>query len=94
VSVCEEAESAAFLRRLEHHENVTVSVEGVAEVDPNVVTPPPGRVVVRMPDAEADYFAHLIARTVQVADALGGAVDIGKPERELAEALHEAAATS
>jgi hypothetical protein len=87
-------DSAAFLRRLEYHENVTVSVEGRAEVDPGVVMPAPSLVVVRMPDAEADYFAHLIARTVRAADALGGVEGIGEPERELADALHEAAATS
>jgi hypothetical protein len=87
-------DSTSFLRRLEYHENVTISVEGSAEVDASVVRPPPSQVVVRMPDAEADYFAHLIAGTVRAADALGGVDGIGQPERELAEALHEAAATS
>src|SRR5262249_48920171 len=74
---CEAGDSAVFSRRLEYHENVTVSVEGTAEVDPSVVACAPSLVVVRMPDAEADYFAHLIARTVRAADALGGVEGIG-----------------
>src|SRR5215475_9222791 len=82
---------AAWKRQLQTCNSVTVSVEGVVEVDPDAVARPPPRVVVRMPDAEADYIAHLIAQAVRAAGALG-VLEVGEPERELAEALHEAAA--
>lgn len=93
--MCDDTGLPAFRRPLEFYEHVTLSVEGVvADVDAGVVEPAPARVVLSMPDAEADCLAHVVARTVRAADALGGVEGIGEPERELAEALHAAAATS
>ena len=87
--------SAPFRRALTILEHVTVSVDGLAPLDPHLSHEPPSRVLLTMRDAEAHHLAHLIARTVHAAEALaspmGGVVDIGAPEQELADALHEAA---
>jgi hypothetical protein len=77
------------------HDYISIAVDGtLADVDQDVAARPPARVVITMPDFAADGLAHLVARAWQVAEVMGGTLDIGEPERELAEALYEAITTS
>jgi hypothetical protein len=83
------------LYRRQLHDYISIAVEGsLPDVDRDVAARPPARVVITMPDFAADSLAHLVARAWQVAEVMGGILDIGEPERELAEALYDAITAS
>ena len=72
-------------------EFVSVTVEGTyGGVDPDITERTPGRIVVTMPDFTADALAHALSYLSRVADAMNRD-RVGVGERELAEALFEAA---
>jgi hypothetical protein len=72
-------------------EFVSVTVEGTyGGVDPDITERTPGRIVITMPDFTADALAHALSCLSRVADAMNRH-RVGVGERELAEALFEAA---
>ena len=72
-------------------EFLSVTVEGdFAGVDQDITERIPGRVVVVMPDFTADALAHALAYLARIGDALDQE-RVGVGERELAEALFDAA---
>ena len=85
-------QASGFRRELA--EFVSVGVEGTYEnFDPDITERTPGRVVVAMPDFTADALAHVLDHLGRFAELLD--VDrLGVTPRELADALHEAAATT
>jgi len=74
-------------------DDLTVSVDGVLELDHDITERRAARVVVTMPDYVADGLAHLLADAVRIAEVFGGFQSNGLDAAALAEALY-AAATS
>lgn len=82
--------TAPFLRTV--HDELTVTIDGVLDLDRDVTDRRPARVVLAMPDDVADGLAHLVASLGRVADVFGGLDEIGLDLTELAQALYDAAA--
>ena len=74
-------------------DELTVSVDGVLELDHDITERTAARVVVSMPDYIADALAHLLADAARVAEVFGGFPSTGLDAAALADALY-AAATS
>ena len=72
-------------------DQLTVSVDGTCDADPDSTDGRPVRVVVTMPDYVADSLAHLLSNLGQVAELLGATDTTGINAAELAQALYEAA---
>lgn len=85
-------EERSFRRDLP--EFVSVRVDGAYEnFDPDITERTPGRVVISMPDFTADSLAHVLDYLGRFADLLD-MERLGVGPGDLAQALHEAAATT
>lgn len=81
--------SSPFHRTLP--DELTVTVDGTCDLDPDITDRRPVRVVIAMPDYVADSLAHLLGNLSRVADLLGAPDTTGVDAAELAQALYEAA---
>jgi hypothetical protein len=71
---------------------MTVAIDGtIDDVDPDIVSPPPARVVITMQDETAHLLAHLFDQITHLCHILDWEPDGGPVVPELATALHQAA---
>jgi uncharacterized protein (DUF433 family) len=78
-----------FFRRLP--DQVTVSLDGLLTLDPDITERPVSRVVLAMPDYVADGLAHLLAYLSRILSGFGGLDNNGIHSGSLAAALFGAA---
>jgi hypothetical protein len=94
----EETQTTAPIWRRELPDHVTVALDGtLPDVDPDLPGTRDrvvGRVVITMPAYTADSLSHLIAAMYHSAEVFGEPDWLGLNDRELADALFEAATAS